>query len=253
MKKVIVGVLLMCCVLATVEVTARQRFVTQRQALIAGLGIVTMIVENDGGSIVQWRNALNTYRRLWRPTAEVALTIGSGADALTVEKGPSGVSVARRGQLFWLEPTEQSQDAIRAAVGGQAVDAFRGQIGQFARSFARQRPNSETDPHAFGLLVSAALVGELAGDNTAMQRARDLIMARTAPGTRPARFRRGECTDALFTELYRNDNTRTSCLADAENYEYWYQRAGQRLLCEAEFMSNTAESETKYAKCLALM
>ena len=117
---------------------------------------------------------------------------------------------------------------------------------------AWRAPARVDDPHADGFLLAGALVASLAGDPTAVGRARDLITRRIRGNVRAARFQFKDCVTDYEQYLLMIDEQRTDCLEAANSRDSWYARAADRLGCEVEFMARALAGEGQFVSCTAL-
>jgi hypothetical protein len=93
----------------------------------------------------------------------------------------------------------------------------------------------------------------LAGDPTAVPRARDLIAGRASGRLRPVGGDFKNCVAEYEKALLLNDDLRSGCLQSANSQETWYARAAQRLLCEAEFVAGALSAEGQFITCSTLL
>jgi hypothetical protein len=224
-----------------------------RTGRIPGLGDVSASIDWDNRQQLtlagEGFRATRTYTPL---TREVELTIaGSGETPLVVRfGGVEGFSVTKGTQVVrgTADPL-----AIAFLVNGQAVSAFRERIGNYERwLMAGAGPARWDDVHADGFLLAGALLGSLAGEPTAVGRARDLIMRRVRGRVRAVRFQFKDCVTDYEKYLLMIDEQRTQCLDAANSRDSWYARAGDRLFCEIEFMAGALAGEGQFVECTAL-
>jgi hypothetical protein len=102
------------------------------------------------------------------------------------------------------------------------------------------------------LLLTAAFVSELAGDPNAMPRTRDLIRRRIASKLRAAAWQQQDCVTDYERALLANDTRNTQCLESADSLDSFWDRAGARLLCSAEFLAGALSAETQFIGCSGL-
>jgi hypothetical protein len=224
-----------------------------RSGQIPGLGSVAASIDWDNRKQLtlagEGFRATRTYTPL---TREVELTIaGSGETPLVVRfGGVEGFSVTRGTQVV---RGTQDPAAIAALINGGAVSAFRERIGNYERRLmAWSAPSRVDDPHADGFLLAGALLSSLAGDPTAVGRARDLIMRRIRGKVRAVRFQFTDCVTEYELYLLEIDQQRTDCLEAANSRDSWYARASDRLFCEVEFMARALSGEGQFVECTAL-
>jgi hypothetical protein len=224
-----------------------------RSGQIPGLGSVAASIDWDNRKQLtlagEGFRATRTYTPL---TREVELTIaGSGETPLVVRfGGVEGFSVTKGTQVVrgTTDPL-----AIALLASGQAVSAFRERIGNYERRLmAGAWPARVDDPHADGFLLAGAFLSSLAGDPTAVGRARDLITRRIRGKVRPVRFQFKDCVTEYEEYLLMIDEDRTQCLEAANGRDSWYARAADRLGCEIEFMAGALAGEGQFASCTAL-
>ena len=177
--------------------------------------------------------------------APVVIRFGGGDD----------ISVERSGQLVSIRHGDGSDklDAIAALLNGRAVSAFRRLVGSYERELMNDPAtlNEKTSPFAYSLLLTAAFVGQLAGDPNAVERTRDLIRRRIAAKLRAASWRT-DCVTNYEQSLLANDSRNTQCMESADNLDSFFQRAAERLLCSAEFLAGALSAETQFVSCSGL-
>jgi hypothetical protein len=202
------------------------------------------------------------YTRVSSETGETEIGIGGrGEDTLIVRfGGPDGLSVAKGGRTINVARTADTSEAVRRLVGGRAVAAFRHRVGQYERQLANETgvwKRHPLDPCAFTFLLTAAFIGELAGDPNAIGRSRDLIERRLLSvrgRLQQARFamRQGEDCFMKYEQALLANDTRNSQCMDSANNVAWYARGAERLLCGAEFLSGAIGAESSYITCMGL-
>jgi hypothetical protein len=231
---------------------ARQNAAISKTGTIPGLGAVSGVLGWDNRQQLTLSGADFDVTRIYTPlTREVAITISGRGEAPLVIRvgGTEGLTVTRGGHV--IRGTSDA-DALRAVLGGRAVAAFRERIGNYERRLLAGASLRADDPHAYGFLLVGAFVGSMAGDSTAMGRARDLIMQRITRGMRPVRFDFRDCVTDYELYLLDIDKQRTQCLDGANSRSSWYARAADRLGCEAEFMAQAMAGEGQFLSCTAL-
>ena len=224
-----------------------------RAGVIPGLGAVTASLDWDNRHELTLAGDGFKVTRTYTPiTRQVEIVIAS-ADEVPVEirlGGVDGFSITKGTQVL---RGVSDPGAIRALVSGQGVAAFRELIGNYERRLiAGARSARFDDPHADGFLLAGALVGSLAGDPSAIGRARDLITRRIRGPFRSARWEFKDCVRDYEKYLLMIDNTRTSCLDAANGRDSWYARSADRLGCEVEFMAAAIAGEGQFLSCTAL-
>ena len=197
-----------------------------------------------------------TFTRVTAPdTGETEITISGSLDApVTIRFGrTTGLIVERSGQVVAIGSRDDSGDAAAALLKGRAVAGFRRMVGAFERELLSDpaRLAGEGSPFAYSLLLSAAFVGELAGDPNAIDRTRDLIRRRIAGKLQAASWRT-DCVTEYELALLANDTRYTQCQASADAMDYWYERSAQRALCAAEFLAGALSAETQFVACSGL-
>ena len=250
------------CVLAAMRVEAappactgdiRQDAALSRTGHIPGLGDVSASVGWDNRIQLTLTAADFEVKRVLLPNREVEITISGRGELipLTIRiGGREGLRVGRGANVVW---GTAALAAFRAMTDGRAVSAFREQIGTYERRLIAGTATRPDDPHAYGFLLIGAFVSSLSGDPAAVGRARDLIVARTRGGIRPAGAQFKNCVAEYEKALLQNDTARTTCLQSAEQQSAWYERAAQRLLCEAEFIAGALSAEGQFISCSALL
>jgi hypothetical protein len=177
--------------------------------------------------------------------APVVIRFGGGND-LTVERSGQVVSI-RHGDL------SDRPEAIAALLNGRAVSAFRRLVGSYERELMNDTAtlNAKASPFAYSLLLTASFVSQLAGDPNAIERTRDLIRRRIAAKLRAAAWRT-DCVTEYEQALMANDTRNTQCVESADNLDSFWDRAGARLLCAAEFLAGALSAETQFVSCSGL-
>jgi len=199
-----------------------------------------------------------TFTRVTTPqTGETEITIaGNGAESALVIRlgGPDGLTVERGGRMVIVRRDEDSAQALRMMTGGRAVTAFRARVGAYERQLSND-PASVADvvsPFAYSALLTAAFVGELAGDPNSLARTRDLIRHRLAAKIRAAAWQQRDCVTDYERALLANDARNTQCMQSADNLDSFLARAAERLVCGAEFLAGAISAETQFVSCSAL-
>ena len=232
---------------------AARKQAASKTGTIPGLGDVKALVEWDGRHELTLTGRDLQVTRRFNPVTRQAEIVIAGGDAVPVEirfGGVDGFSLAKGEQS--LRGTSDP-DAIRTLVSGPAVAAFRELVGNYERRLiAGGRSARVDDAHADGFLLAGAFVNSLAGDPTAVSRARDLITRRIRGPFRTARFEFKDCVRDYEKYLLMIDSQRTSCLDAANGRDSWYVRAADRLGCEIEFMAGALAGEGQFISCTAL-
>jgi hypothetical protein len=224
-----------------------------RSGNIPGLGRVTGSLGWDRRAQLSLATADFEAIRTMLPTGEFEISIAAaGEPTLVIRAGGADGLVVTRGASVVRGTSDL--EALRALTSGHAATAFREHVGGYERRLISMDPSARADDaHAYGFVVTSAFVASLAGDPTAMARARDLIMRRLRGRVRAAAFQIKDCVSDYERALLQNDSNRTHCLDAANSRDAWYQRAGERLLCEAEFVASTLSSEGQFISCSALL
>ena len=153
-----------------------------------------------------------------------------------------------------VKSDEDYAETLRRLTGGRAVTAFRYRVGSYERQLANDSASvsGAVSPFAYSVLLTAAFIGELAGDPNSLARTRDLIRRRLAAKIRGASFQQRDCVTEYELALISNDNRHTQCLQSADNLDSFFARAAERLLCGAEFLAGAISAETQFVNCSAL-
>ena len=223
-----------------------------RTGRIPGLGSISAAIGWDNRKYLTLAGqGFQVTRTVTPVTGEVEITIsGPGEDPLVVRFGRAdGLTVLRGGRV--IRGTADADD-LRAIVGGQAVAAFRDRVGNYERRLMAGAMPRADDPHADGFLLAGAFVGSMAGDPTAVGRARDLIMERIRGRLRAVRVDFKDCVTEYELYLLQIDTQRTQCLQAANSRTSWYARAADRLGCEAEYIAQALAGEGQFVSCTAL-
>jgi len=229
---------------------------------IAGLGEFKAAQTWDNRLKFAMTTAEFEFARITSDTGETEITIaGKDEDALIVRLGgPDGLTVEKGGRMIDVRRGEDTSEAVRRLVGGRAITAFRQRIGQYERQLANEigsRKQDPSDTYAYSFVLTAAFIGELAGDPNAIGRSRELIRRRilSARGRpQPAGFTTGQgenCWMNYEQALLANDERNSQCM-DAANSVAWYLRGAERLLCAAEFLSGALGAESSYIGCMGM-
>lgn len=240
------------CAVEGPTTAARQDAAVAKAGRIPGLGAVKARIGWDNRKTLTLIDAAFTVSRTFDPvtrTIEISVS-GDEEEALLVRYGSAdGLQVFSGTRRVDLSKASEIAEAVR----GHAVQAFRERIGSYERRLMAGGAMIRSDrPHADGFLLVGAFIGSLAGDPTAMSRARDLIMARVRGRVRAARFDFKDCVTDYELYLLDVDTQRTQCLDAANSRDSWYVRAADRLGCEAEFMAQAIAGEGQFISCTAL-
>lgn len=238
--------------LASCDVAVAQDAVT-RSGRIPGLGDVTGTIMWDGRVQLSLSTPDFEVVKTMTRGGEVEIRIsGQGEAPLSIRAGGAEGLIVSKGVSVVRGVSNPA--ALRELAGGKAATAFREHIGEYERGLISATPIARPDdPHAYGFLVAGAFVASMAGDPSAMGRARDLLTRRLRARLQAVRLQFKDCTTEYEKTLLENDTNRTQCLESANSQESWYERAGQRLLCEAEFMTATLSAEGQFISCSALL
>lgn len=239
------------CVADAEAAKGRQDAAAARAGTIPGLGRISGRVEWDNRQVLVLHAGEFSVARQYTPlTREVSFVVsGSGEEPLEVRfGGADGLSITRGDVVIQGYDPER----MRAVLGGRAIAAFRERVGNFERRLLAGQPSRVDDAHAYGFLFAGAFVASLAGDGTAVGRARDVVMRRIQGKVRAARFDFKDCVTDYELYLLDLDTTRTRCLEAAEGRYTWYARAADRLGCEVEFMAGAMAGEGQFIGCTAL-
>ena len=235
------------------ETTPARKQAASRAGRIPGLGQVKASADWDGGHELTLTGKDFQVTRRFSPVTRQSEIVISGEDGVPLAirfGGVEGFSLTKGAKV--LRGTSDP-DGIRALVSGPAVAAFRELIGNYERGLmAGVRMARADDVHADGFLLAGAFVSSLAGDPTAVGRARDLITGRIRGPLRAARFQFKDCVSDYEKYLLMIDQKRTDCLAAANSRDSWYARAADRLGCEAEFIAGALAGEGQFVGCTAL-
>jgi hypothetical protein len=229
---------------------------------IPGLGEFKVVLTWDNRTKVAMTTGDFEYTRVWSETGESEIGIGGqGEETLIVRfGGPEGLSVAKGGRTINVTRTADTTEAVRRLVGGRAITAFRQRLGQYERQLANEtglRKKHPLDPYAYTFVLTAAFIGELAGDPNAIGRSRELIerrilSARGRPQQASFAMRQGgDCWMDYEQALLSNDTRNSQCM-DSANSVAWYLRGAERLLCATEFLSGALGAESSYIGCMGL-
>jgi hypothetical protein len=188
---------------------------------------------------------------------ETEITIEGQNEATVVIRfgGQREISVERGGQMIVLRRGEANEklEAIAALLNGRAVAAFRRAVGSYERDLMNDRVTlgAKSAPFSYALLLTAAFVGQLAGDPNAVERTRDLIRRRISAKLQAAAWR-PDCVTEYELALLANDTRYTQCQESADGMDSWYERAAQRAMCAAEFLAGALSAETQFVACSGL-
>jgi len=199
-----------------------------------------------------------TFTRVTAPetgATEITIAGGRAESALVIRfGGANGLTIERGGRMVIVRRDEDNAQALRAMTGGRAVTAFRARVGAYERQLANDPASldDQVSPFAYSALLTAAFIGELAGDPNSLARTRDLIRRRLAAKIRGASWQQKDCVTEYERALIDNDNRNTQCMQSADNLDSFVARAAERLLCGAEFIAGAISAETQFIACSAL-
>ncbi|MEO5896796.1 MAG: hypothetical protein ABIS06_13950 [Vicinamibacterales bacterium] len=231
----------------------RQDVAVTRTGKIPGMGNVRGTLGWDRRAQLTLETSDFEVGRTIAPTGEVEISIaGKGEPTIVIRVGGSEGMIVTRGSHVVRGSADAA--ALRGLFTGRAATAFRAHVGEFERRLIGVEPAARADDaHAYGFLLAGAFVSSLAGDPTAMGRARDLIIRRIRGRVLAAAFQFRDCVSDYERSLLQNDSGRSSCLDSANEQDAWYARAAQRVLCEGEFMASTLSAEGQFVSCSALL
>jgi len=190
-------------------------------------------------------------------TAATEITIAGSSEAPVTIRfgGEPGITVERGGQVLSIRrgDTIEKVEAVGALLNGRAVRAFRAAVGRYELELLNDPAtlSATSAPFGYALVLSAAFVGQLAGDPNAVDRARDLIRRRIAAKLHAASWRT-DCVTEYEQALLGNDTRYTQCQESADNMDSWYERAAERALCASEFLAGALSAETQFVACSGL-
>jgi hypothetical protein len=242
-------------VFAFVSVSLSAGLVTAAEQ--SGLGGYKATATADGRLKYTMETSDFTFSRVTASdTRETEITISGPNEApLTIRLGgPDGLSVERSGQIVAVRHGDDNAEAIAALMVGRAVSAFRRHVGTYERQLMNDTAalSDPVSPFAYSLLLTAAFVGELAGDPNAVARTRDLIRRRLAAKVRAAAWQQRDCVTDYELALMANDTRQTQCMESADGLDSFWARAAERLLCGAEFLAGAISAEAQFVQCSAL-
>jgi hypothetical protein len=229
----------------------RQEVAAARSGRIAGLGKIGASIGWDGRKAISLTDDDFTVTRTFTPaTREVEITIaGKGERDVVIRLGgAAGLRVSSGGRVIGVSDTAAAVGALR----GRAMASFRERIGNYERQMIAGKAARLDDPHADGFLFVGAFLASLAGDPTAVARARDLVLQRIRGKLQAVRFNFKDCVTEYELYLLQIDKQRTQCLDAANGRDSWYARAADRLGCEAEFIAGALAGEGQFISCTAL-
>jgi hypothetical protein len=232
---------------------ARQDVAVTRTGKIPGIGTVKGTLGWDRRAQLTLETSEFEVSRTIAPTGDVEINIaGRGEQTIVIHVGTSEGLVVTKGSHVIRGSADPA--ALRALFGGKAATAFRAHIGEYERRLIGLESAARADDaHAYGFLLAGAFVSSLAGDPTAMARARDLIIRRIRGRALAAAFQFRDCVSDYERSLLQNDSNRSGCLASANEQDAWYERAAQRLVCEGEFVASSLSAEGQFVSCSALL
>ncbi len=233
--------------------SGRQDHAAARAGRIPGLGNIKATVDWDNRMQLTLAGAGFEVARSYTPlTREVQLTVsGPGEEPLVIRfGGTDGLTVSRGARVI---RGLADADARRALLGGRAIASFRERVGNYERQLITLGAATRVDnAHADGFLLAGAFIASMAGDTTAVGRARDLILQRVRSRMQAVRFDFRDCVTGYERYLLQIDTQRTNCIDAANDRDSWYVRAADRLGCEAEFIGQALAGEGQFLSCTAL-
>lgn len=217
--------------------------------VVPGLGQVTISTALDERLRFGLRGEGFDASRSVGPRGDLEIVVSGGGEpmALSVRYEGRDRLTLRRGASVVFGVSNLS--ALRAMTDGRAVASFREHVGEFERRllFDATRVGGD-DPHGHGFLLAAGFVAALSGDPIAVARARDLIMRRVSMRDDPRR-RDDACLASYIERLAVAERAASACLIVANADDSWYERWGQRILCDAAFAAAVATSEVSFVGC----
>ena len=208
------------------------------------LGEITVAQPSPGVVRVDLSGKGCAAARTMRPVREVEYEVTGGGELISLQmRVRSGHLSIRRGANVVTGVTNLAQ--ARSLTDGRAVASLREHIGEFERRLLTGASSSR-DPHAHGFLLQGALIAQIGGDPVAVSRARDVVMR---PQASLAAAGADRCAADYDRVLPDADRRRTACLMRADADDSWHARVGERLLCDAGFVSAVAAAEAAYATC----
>lgn len=240
-----------CTATSEYSTAGRQEWAAARSGRIPGIGVVNATIGWDGRKTMTLVDERFSVSRAFDPlTREVEVAIsGQGEAPLVLRLGGGALRISKGARAIDVSDGR----AVREALEGGAIAAFRERIGNYERRLmAGGAPKRLDDPHADAFLLVGAFISSLAGDPTAVGRARDLIVQRIRGRVRAVRFDFKDCVTDYELYLLKIDKQRTECLEAANGRESWLTRAADRLGCEIEFMAQALAGEGQFVSCTAL-
>ena len=240
------------CVVSDRGSKPRQDWAVSRSGRIPGIGNVSATIGWDGRKTMTLAGEQFSVSRTFDPlTRLVEVTVsGEGEERLVIRLGGSTkLHVSKGGRAIDVSDAP----AVRGALDGRAIAAFRERLGNYERRLIVGGASGRVDePHADAFLLVGAFMSSLAGDPTAVARARDLIVRRIQGKLRAVRFEFKDCVTDYELYLMSIDKERSTCLEAANGRDSWWARAADRLACEAEFMAGALAGEGQFISCTAL-
>jgi hypothetical protein len=224
----------------------------------SGLGGYKATVTPDNRLKYTLESSEFTFTRLTAAdTGATEITIAGSNEVPVVIRfgGQPEISVERGGQRRTIArgDTIDKVEAVAALLNGRAVTAFRRIVGSYELELMNDPAalGAKSAPFGYALLLTAAFVGQLAGDPNAVERTRDLIRRRIAAKLQAVAWR-ADCVTEYELALLANDTRYTQCQDAAESQDSWYERAAQRAMCAAEFLAGALSAETQFIACSGL-
>jgi hypothetical protein len=216
---------------------------------VPGLGEVTIVTAFDERVRVELQGPGFQASRSVGPRGELEIVVSGGGEliALSVRVDGRDRLSLRRGATVVSGVSNLS--ALRTLTDGRAVASFRETVGEYERRLLSEPAMAGSDdPHGHGFLLAGAFVGALAGDPTAVARARDVLI-RGAAARRHAAGRDVLCAARYDQRLIATDQARSACYGIANADDSWHARTGQRLLCDATYVAAVASAEVEFLGC----
>ena len=197
---------------------------------------------------------------------EIVLRGGRDEGDLTISMNHLGITVEKAGQIVAFDRTSgegafrDQLEQVRQMIGGRAVTAFRSRIGAYERRLLKEdaaqsqpllKKERFDEPYGMSLLLSGALVAELAGDPSALERTRELIRRRILSRLQVirARYDMVDCVTEYERYLLAIDTQLSQCLDAADSRDTWYARAADRLGCHAEYIARAESGLLQFTAC----
>src|SRR5262249_31052730 len=117
-------------------------------------------------------------------SGEADVVIAVGREGVTVSKGVEAVTARGAGRSGTID---DGAGQVRGLLSGRTIAAFRQTMGVYERRLLREasdqrqpfsRTERDLEPYGYSMLLSAALISELSGDPSALDRIHELIVRR---------------------------------------------------------------------------